>query len=236
MVSRLSPIAPNQAGRGITSQRARDRMIERLQTQGIHDARVLRALSQVPRHLFVDEGLQSRAYEDTALPIGNGQTISQPWVVARSLELVMQHFDREGSTPRKVLEIGTGCGYQAAVLAQLIPEVYTVERIDDLLRAARRRLRHQGLDQIRSQHADGCLGWPAAAPFDAAVLAAGGLDLSADFFAQIAAGGVVIAPMGDQKEQELTVFRHTTTPEGSIEWKREAVAKVMFVPLLKGVL
>lgn len=229
MVSRLSPIA-NQNGQGITSQRARDRMIDRLRAQGIVDARVLAAMAKVPRHLFVDEGFQTRAYEDTALPIGFAQTISQPWVVARTVELVLTHFDREGSSAQKVLEVGTGCGYQAAVLAQICPEVFTVERIDELLRGARRRLRHQGLDSIRSNHADGQLGWPALAPFDAAVVAAGGLALSPEFFAQIAPGGVVVAPVGDARQQVLTVFRNT--PSG---WVQEAVANVMFVPLLGGV-
>jgi protein-L-isoaspartate(D-aspartate) O-methyltransferase len=230
MVSRLSPIAPNQSGQGVTSQRARDRMIERLQAQGISDVRVLAAMAKVPRHLFVDEGLQTRAYEDTALPIGFGQTISQPWVVAKTVQLVLEHFDREGSRAQKVLEIGTGCGYQAAVLAHVAPEVFSVERIDELLRGARRRLRHMGLDAIRSNHADGQLGWPTLAPFDAAVVAAGGLALSPEFFAQIAPGGVVVAPVGDAKQQTLTVFRHSNSG-----WKQESVANVMFVPLLSGV-
>jgi protein-L-isoaspartate(D-aspartate) O-methyltransferase len=205
-------------------------MMERLKLQGIADARVLGAMAKVPRHLFVDEGFQSRAYEDTALPIGFGQTISQPWVVARTVELMLTHFDREGSRAQKVLEIGTGCGYQAAVLAQVAPEIFTIERIDELLRGARRRLRHQGMESIRSNHADGQLGWPELAPFDAAVVAAGGLALSADFFAQIAPGGVVIAPVGDALSQKLTVFRHTQNG-----WTQEQMANVMFVPLLGGV-
>lgn len=230
MVSRLSPIAPNQRGQGITSQRSRDRMIERLRAQGISDQRVLAAMAHVPRHLFVDEGLQTRAYEDTALPIGFGQTISQPWVVAKSIQLVLEHFDREGSKAQKVLEIGMGCGYQAAVLAHVAKEVFTVERIDELLRGARRRLRHLGMETIRSNHADGQLGWPELAPFDAAILAAGGLSLSPEFFAQIAPGGVVVAPVGDAKSQTLTVFRNT-----SAGWTQESIANVMFVPLLSGV-
>jgi protein-L-isoaspartate(D-aspartate) O-methyltransferase len=230
MVSRLSPIAANQAGIGLTSQRSRDRMIERLRAQGISDMRVLSAMAKVPRHLFVDEGFQTRAYEDTALPIGFGQTISQPWVVARTVELVLTHFDREGSRAQKVLEVGAGCGYQAAVLAHVAPEVFTVERIDELLRGTRRRLRHLGFDNIRSHHADGQLGWPSLAPFDAAVLAAGGLALSAEFFAQIAPGGMVVAPVGDANKQVLTVFRHTSSG-----WQQESVANVMFVPLMSGV-
>jgi protein-L-isoaspartate(D-aspartate) O-methyltransferase len=230
LISRLSPIARDQAGAGITSQRARDRMVQRLQAQGITHARVLAAMGTVPRHLFVDEALQLRAYEDTALPIGLGQTISQPWVVARMCELMLQHFEARQRTPQRVLEIGTGCGYQAAVLAQLVPEVFTVERIEELLRGARRRLRHLGLESIRSTHADGTLGWPAQAPFDAAIVAAGGLALTPEFFAQIGAGGMVAAPVGDAKEQTLTVFRY-----GDTQWQQESVAQVMFVPLLQGV-
>jgi protein-L-isoaspartate(D-aspartate) O-methyltransferase len=230
MISRLSPIAHNQHGAGVTSQRSRDRMIERLRQQGISDLRVLAAMAKVPRHLYIDEGLQLRAYEDTALPIGAGQTISQPWVVARSIELVLEHFDQEGTQPKKILEIGTGCGYQAAVLAQLVPEVFTVERIDELLRGARRRLRHQGMDHIRSKHADGLLGWPEAAPFDAAIFAAGGIAVDAQFLAQIAPGGVVIAPVGNQQEQMLTSYRNIGGA-----WQSKAIAKVMFVPLLGGV-
>jgi protein-L-isoaspartate(D-aspartate) O-methyltransferase len=230
MVSRLSPIAANQSGQGITSQRARDRMMARLKEQGITDHRVLGAMAKVPRHLFVDDAFQARAYEDTALPIGFGQTISQPWVVARSVSLVLEHFDLEGTQPQKILEVGTGCGYQAAVIAQVAPLVYTVERIEELLRGARRRLRHQGMESIRSLHADGQIGWPALAPFDAAIVAAGGLALSAEFFAQIAPGGVVVAPVGDAKEQKLTVFRNTANG-----WTREENANVMFVPLLGGV-
>ena len=227
-VSRLSPIAADQGGQGMTSQRTRDRMIERLRSQGISDERVLAAMRKVPRHLFVDEGLQSRAYEDSALPIGLGQTISQPWVVARMTELVLGHFGT--GVPNRVLEVGTGCGYQAAVLAELVPEVYTVERLDELLRGARRRLRHQGLQNVRSKHADGLLGWPEAAPFDAALLAAGGSQLDASFFAQIAPGGVVVVPLGGPKGQMLTVFRH-----GRDGWSKEELAKVIFVPLLAGV-
>ncbi len=230
MISRLSPIAHNQHGAGVTSQRSRDRMIDRLRQQGIRDTRVLAAMAKVPRHLYIDEGLQLRAYEDTALPIGAGQTISQPWVVARSIELVLVHFDQEGTQPKKILEIGTGCGYQAAVLAQVVPEVFTVERIDELLRGARRRLRHQGMDHIRSKHADGLLGWPEAAPFDAAIFAAGGIAVDAQFLAQMAPGGVVIAPVGNQQEQMLTSYRNIGGA-----WQSKAIAKVMFVPLLGGV-
>ena len=151
-------LKPETQGLGMTSQRARDRMIERLRAEGgIRDERVLTAMRTVPRHLFIDEALASRAYEDTALPIGNGQTISQPWVVARMTEVLLEN------APSKVLEIGTGSGYQAAVLAALGLEVYTVERIGELLRQARKRFRTLGMN-IRSKHDDGRIGWPEHGP------------------------------------------------------------------------
>ena len=160
---------PGANGQGMTSQRARDRLVERLRSEGgIKDERVLTALRTVPRHLFIDEALASRAYEDTALPIGNGQTISQPWVVARMTEALIEH-----GAPKRVLEIGTGSGYQAAVLATLGLEVYTVERIEELLRVARRRFRNLGLN-LRTKHDDGRLGWPEHAPFDAILVTAAG--------------------------------------------------------------
>jgi protein-L-isoaspartate(D-aspartate) O-methyltransferase len=156
----------------MTSQRARDRLIERLVAEGIADRRVLDVLRQLPRHLFVDEALATRAYEDTALPIGQGQTISQPHIVARMTELLLEH-----GRPQRVLEIGTGSGYQCAVLASLVEQVYTVERIEELLRNARRRFRKLGLANIRSRHDDGRLGWPDQAPFDAIIVTAAGADL-----------------------------------------------------------
>ncbi|TWG91736.1 protein-L-isoaspartate(D-aspartate) O-methyltransferase [Luteimonas sp. J16] len=150
-------LQPEAIGVGMTSQRVRDRLIERLRANGIRDERVLNAIRTVPRHLFVDEALATRAYEDTALPIGHGQTISQPWVVARMTEALFT----DGHAPRKVLEVGTGSGYQATVLAALGLEVHTVERIGDLLRVARKRFRSLGLN-VRSRHDDGRIGWPSA--------------------------------------------------------------------------
>jgi protein-L-isoaspartate(D-aspartate) O-methyltransferase len=217
---------PGANGQGMTSQRARDRLVERLRSEGgIKDERVLTALRTVPRHLFIDEALASRAYEDTALPIGNGQTISQPWVVARMTEALIEH-----GAPKRVLEIGTGSGYQAAVLATLGLEVYTVERIEELLRVARRRFRNLGLN-LRTKHDDGRLGWPEHAPFDAILVTAAGAALDPSLLEQLAEGGTLVAPVGEPGMQDLLRLRKT--PEGVL---RENLGKVAFVPLLPGIL
>jgi protein-L-isoaspartate(D-aspartate) O-methyltransferase len=214
-------------GQGMTSQRARDRLVERLRSEGgIKDERVLTALRSVPRHLFIDEALASRAYEDTALPIGNGQTISQPWVVARMTEALIEH-----GAPRKVLEVGTGSGYQAAVLATLGLEVYSVERIDELLRVARRRFRNLGLN-LRTKHDDGRLGWPEHAPFDAILVTAAGAALDPAWLDQLAEGGTLVAPVGEPGSQDLLRLRKTA--ESGV--LRENLGKVAFVPLLPGTL
>ena len=164
MISRLR-LQPADVGMGMTSQRVRDRLIDRLRANGIVDERVLNAIRTVPRHQFVDEALATRAYEDTALPIGHGQTISQPWVVAKMTEALLE------TAPKRVLEIGTGSGYQGAVLAALGLEVFTVERIGELLRTARKRFRNLGL-HVRSKHDDGRIGWPEEAPFDGIIVTA----------------------------------------------------------------
>ncbi|HET7780491.1 MAG TPA: protein-L-isoaspartate(D-aspartate) O-methyltransferase [Rudaea sp.] len=216
---------PEARGLGMTSQRARDRLVERLKSEGIADRRVLDVIGRLPRHLFIEEALASRAYEDTALPIGLSQTISQPWVVARMTEALI-----EGKVPDKVLEIGTGSGYQAAVLAALVKNVYTVERIEELLRNARRRFRKLGIENIRSRHADGRLGWPEHAPYDAIILTAAGEQVDADLFAQLAPDGVLVAPVGAPGQQRLLRFRH-----GEKGWVSEALGMVSFVPLLGGV-
>lgn len=208
----------------MTSQRARDRLAERLRERGIHDPLVLAAMRTVPRHLFVDEALESRAYEDIALPIGFGQTISQPYVVARMSELL-----RDGRELGKVLEIGTGCGYQAAILAQLAREVYTIERIAELSRQARRRFRMLGYRNVFSRHDDGCLGWPEAAPFDGILVAAAAECLPAALPEQLAEGGVLVAPLGPAGQQRLVRLRRR---EGRIE--EESFDPVLFVPLLPG--
>ena len=209
----------------MTSQRARDRLIERMRVDGgIRDERVLTAMRSLPRHLFIDEALASRAYEDTALPIGNGQTISQPWVVARMTEALIEH-----GSPKKVLEIGTGSGYQAALLATLGLDVYSVERIDELLRNARRRFRNLGFN-MRTKHDDGRLGWPEHAPFDAIIVTAAGAALDSSLLEQLADAGTLIAPVGDSSSQNLLRLRKT--PEGVL---REDLGKVVFVPLVPGI-
>jgi protein-L-isoaspartate(D-aspartate) O-methyltransferase len=209
----------------MTSQRARDRLVATLRAEGITDPRVLDVIRTTPRHLFIDEALASRAYENTALPIGLGQTISQPWVVARMTELLI-----EGSVPDRVLEVGTGSGYQAAVLAQLVGTVYTVERIEELLRKTRRLFRTMKIGNIRTRHDDGNIGWPAESPFDAIVLTAAGESVPRALCEQLVDGGVLIAPLGPAGSQRLTRFRR----EGD-EWVREEFEAVSFVPLLGGI-
>jgi protein-L-isoaspartate(D-aspartate) O-methyltransferase len=217
---------PASQGLGMTSQRARDRMIERLRAEGgINDERVLTAMRTVPRHLFIDEALASRAYEDTALPIGNGQTISQPWVVARMTAALIEH-----GLPRRVLEVGTGSGYQAAVLATLGLETYSVERIEELLRVARRRFRNLGLN-VRTKHDDGRAGWAEYAPFDGIIVTAGAAALEQALFDQLPEGGTLVAPIGAANGQRLLRVRRI---EG--ELVREDLGGVVFVPLLPGTL
>lgn len=218
---------PAKLDLGMVGQRARDRLVERLQAAGIGDLRVLAALRSVPRHVFVDEALASRAYEDTALPIGLGQTISQPYVVARMTEALA----RCEPWPRKVLEIGTGCGYQTAVLATLFERIYTVERIEELLRAARRRLRQLGFENVRSKHADGQFGWPDEGPYDAVIVTAAGPRLPRELLEQVAPGGVVVAPIGPPQGQVLTRWR--LDPEQG--WQSETLDQVVFVPLRGGI-
>lgn len=219
---RLQPAA---VGIGMTSQRVRDRLVERLREAGIRDESVLNAVRTVPRHLFIDEALALRAYEDTALPIGHGQTISQPWVVARMTEAVLE------VAPKKVLEVGTGSGYQGAILAALGLEVYTVERIGDLLRQARKRFRQLGMN-VRSKHDDGRIGWPEYAPFDAIVVTAAAPALVDALVEQLAVGGRLVAPVGGAGSQSLVQL--TRREDGAIE--QQVLAPVTFVPLLSGML
>ena len=217
--------APASAhGHGMTSQRARDRLVATLRDEGIRDSRVLDVIRTTPRHLFIDEALAARAYENNALPIGLGQTISQPWVVARMTELLIEH-----GVPKHVLEVGTGSGYQAAVLAQLVETVYTVERIEELLRKARRLFRNMKIENIRSRHDDGNIGWPTEAPFDAIVLTAAGESVPRALQDQLADGGVLVAPLGPAGAQRLKRFRR----EGE-QWHKEELEPVSFVPLLGG--
>ena len=216
-------VQPHAAGLGMTSQRVRDRLVERLREAGIADESVLNVIRTLPRHLFVDEVLASRAYEDTALPIGQGQTISQPWVVARMTEVLLEH------APAKVLEVGTGSGYQAAVLAALGLEVYTVERIGELLRQARKRFRTLGMN-IRSKHDDGRIGWPEHGPYDAVRAPAAAPALVPPLVGQLRAGAVLVAPVGGSSSQALVKL--VRREDGSVEETR--LAAVSFVPLLSG--
>ena len=212
------------SGIGMTSQRTRARMIERLRADGIRDERVLAAMAAVPRHIFVEEALASRAYEDMALPIGLKQTISQPYIVARMIELLAA-----GRELGKTLEIGAGCGYQAAVLAQLAKDVYAVERIAQLLDKARANLRHLRLPNVRLKHADGNLGLADAAPFDTIILAAATGCVPQPLFGQLAVGGRMILPLGGV-EQALCLIERST--RGYTETRLEPVR---FVPLVAGV-
>jgi protein-L-isoaspartate(D-aspartate) O-methyltransferase len=218
---------PEAIGLGMTSQRVRDRLIERLRDNGIHDERVLNSIRTVPRHLFVDEALATRAYEDTALPIGHGQTISQPWVVAKMTEALFAG----GAQPSKVLEVGTGSGYQAAILAALGLEVHTVERIGELLRTARKRFRVLGLN-VRSKHDDGRIGWPENGPFDGIVVTAAAPALVDALSAQLAPGGTLVAPVGGSGAQSLLCLRKDA--DGVVS--QSSLAPVVFVPLLSGLI
>ncbi len=211
-------------GIGMTSARTRERLVQRLEDQGIRDRRVLERMSAVPRHLFVDEALASRAYEDTALPIGFGQTISQPYIVARMTEALLA-----GGALQRVLEIGTGCGYQTAILAAFTAELYTIERIEPLLGRARRSLRELKIRNVRLRLEDGSAGWPARAPFDAILLTAAPRVVPAALFDQLAVGGRLVAPVGPEGRQ--TLVRHTRTDQ---RIERESLGAVSFVPLLSG--
>ena len=211
------------AGIGMTSQRTRTRMIDRLREQGIRDERVLAAIAAVPRHVFVEEALASRAYEDTALPLGFAQTISQPFIVARMIEVL-----RAGRELGKTLEIGAGCGYQAAVLAQLTDEVYAVERIEPLLAKAKLNMRAIQQFKVRLKHADGNLGLPEAAPFDTIIVAAAALSVPNALLQQLALGGRMLLPLGASDQYLLLVERRA---DGFVETRLDGVR---FVPLLSG--
>jgi protein-L-isoaspartate(D-aspartate) O-methyltransferase len=212
------------SGIGMTSARTRDRLVQRLREQGIANLAVLDRIRNVPRHIFVDEALGSRAYEDTALPIGFGQTISQPYIVARMTEALL-----EAGTLENVLEVGTGCGYQTAVLAPLVGHVNTIERIEPLLARARERLRELGVRNVRFRHGDGTLGWKAHAPYDGILVAAAPLTVPEALLKQLRVGGRLVVPIGSEGEQQLVRF---TRREQRID--REPLGPVAFVPLLGG--
>lgn len=215
---------PRHAGIGMTSKRTQQRMVERLRAAGISDEAVLSAMLEVPRHVFVDEALATRAYEDVSLPIGFGQTISHPFTVARLCEIVHQ-----GRTLERVLEVGTGCGYQAAVLSRLAKEVYSIERIAPLLSRARVRLREIQFRNIRVKHADGQFGLEKAAPFDAIVMAAAAAQVPDALTEQLAIGGRLVLPIGTGEQRLLVVTR----TERGLE--QETLDEVNFVPMLAGV-
>ncbi len=216
---------PRERGIGMTSQRTRERLVRRLGDSGIRDARVLNVMRHIPRHLFVDEALASRAYEDTALPIGYGQTISQPYIVARMTEALL----RGGHEPQSVLEVGTGCGYQTAVLAALVPKVFTIERIRALYSMANGRFRELKLYNIRQRLGDGYKGWEGEAPFDGILLTAAPPQVPQGLLDQLAVGGRLVAPVGETGHQVLRVIDRT---DAGLEVHEDS--RVSFVPMKEG--
>ena len=215
---------PRHTGIGMTSARTRDRLVIRLREQGITNPAVLERIRAVPRHVFVDEALASRAYEDTALPLGHGQTISQPYVVARMTEALL-----EAGTPRKVLEVGGGCGYQTAVVAPLVTTVYSIERIAALQVRARRVMRDLRITNVFMRHGDGFEGWPPYAPYDGILVAAAAMAVPAALLDQLGNGGRLIMPVGPDREQQLVrITRRGET------FEREVLGPATFVPLLQG--
>lgn len=210
-------------GIGMTSRRTRMRLVQRLKESGIESDRVLEVMGQVPRHIFLDEALAHRAYEDTSLPIGYSQTLSQPYIVARMTELLLKH------APARVLELGTGSGYQTAVLSQLFDQIYSVERIKPLQDRARDRLKQLNIRNAMLKHADGGMGWPERGPFDGIIVTAAPMDVPEELLEQLADGGVLVAPVGEQKQVLVEVIRNGD------EFERRELEPVRFVPLLGGV-
>jgi len=209
----------------MTSARTRDRLVERLRRQGIRDERVLEAVRQVPRHIFVDEALASRAYEDSALPIGLGQTISQPGVVALMTQSLI-----DGQTPRSVLEVGTGCGYQTAIIARLASQVYSIERIRPLIERAHAHLLALRVQNVRLKHGDGMLGWAERGPFDGILVTASPPRIPEQLLEQLAPGGRLVLPLGGSAGQTLVRIRRT-----SKGFEQESMGRVSFVPMLGGI-
>jgi len=217
-------VSVRRSGIGMTSPRTRVRMVERLREQGVRDEIVLAAMGAIPRHLFVEEALASRAYEDVALPINYGQTISSPWIVGRMSELLNSSNNSLG----KIMEIGTGCGYQTAVLSGIAKEVYSIERIGPLLTRTRMRLRELGIRNIYLKHADGMHGLPEAGPFDGIIMTAAIPEIPTVLLEQLAVGGRMVFPKGD-RQQYLCIIDHTL--EGFVE---TTLDEVVFVPILPG--
>lgn len=210
-------------GIGMTSRRTRMRLIQRLRESGITDEQVLTAMSNVPRHIFLDEALSHRSYEDTALPIGYSQTLSQPYIVARMTEVMMRH------KPSRVLELGTGSGYQTAILAALVDHVFSVERIRPLQDRARDRLRTLGVRNVLLKHADGGMGWPDKGPFDGILVTAAPREVPEELKSQLADGGVMVVPIGEDTQMLTEIVR-----KGD-RFEVNEVEPVRFVPLLAGV-
>jgi len=210
-------------GIGMTSRRTRMRLVQRLKESGIESDRVLEVMGQIPRHIFLDEALSHRAYEDTSLPIGYGQTLSQPYIVARMTELLLRH------EPARVLELGTGSGYQTAVLSQLFDQIYSVERIKPLQDRARDRLRQMSIRNVMLKHADGGMGWPERGPFDGIIVTAAPMEVPTELLDQLADGGVLIAPVGEEHQVLVEVLRNGE------KFERRELEPVRFVPLLGGV-
>ena len=210
-------------GIGMTSRRTRLRLVQRLKESGITSDRVLEVMGQIPRHIFLDEALSHRAYEDTSLPIGYGQTLSQPYIVARMTELLLRH------EPPRVLELGTGSGYQTAVLSQLFGQIYSVERIKPLQDRARDRLRQINIRNVMLKHADGGMGWPERGPFDGIIVTAAPMEVPTELLDQLADGGVLVAPVGVEQQVLGEVLRNGDP------FVRRELEPVRFVPLLGGV-
>lgn len=211
-------------GIGMTSRRTRERLAQRLRDQGIANEDVLNTLVDTPRHIFIDEALSHRAYEDTALPIGYNQTISQPYIVARMTELLL-----EAGTMDTVLEVGTGSGYQTAILAQLVDQVFSVERIRPLQEKARKRLQRLKLHNVMLRHTDGGMGWPDKAPFDGILVTAAPREVPAELLDQLSLGGRLVIPVGDEHQTLKRITRSSET-----EFETEVLESVRFVPLLGG--
>ena len=227
MVGAVTTDPKNISGIGMTSARTRERLVQRLEQSGINNPMILDRIRSVPRHLFVDEALESRAYEDNALPIGQGQTISQPYIVALMTQALLAE-NGELRVSKKVLEIGTGSGYQTAILAPLVGQIFSIERVGSLLEAARKRLSPLGAANVRFRHDDGHRGWPGQAPFDGIIVSASPDRVPEVLLEQLALGGRLVMPVGSAGFQNL--IRVTNMPSG---FEQENLCRVSFVPMLR---
>ena len=219
----MSDLINNISGIGMTSARTRNRLVSRLKDQGITSNEVLEQILNVPRHLFVDEALSTRAYEDTALPIGMGQTISQPYIVAKMTEAIFQNNKRN-----KILEIGTGCGYQTAVLSPFYKKIYSVERIPEILRKTKKRLQNLNIYNVNFRLGDGWKGWPKYAPYDGIIVSAAANEVPKNLLKQLIDGGVLVIPIGETGKQELQLIE-----KNDKIFKYTSLGYVSFVPLVK---